>query len=70
VLGDWLFCPHIEGDGCGCREPQPGLVVEAAAALGVRPERRVVTGDTAADVQAAAQATGAAAVVVPNEGRR
>jgi len=69
VPGDWLFCPHIEGDGCGCPEPQPGLVVEAAAALWVRPERRVVTGGTAADVQAA-QATGAAAVVVPNQERR
>lgn len=63
-LDGWLFCPHTDGDDCECRKPKPGLVVEAAAALGVRPERCVVIGDIAADVQAA-QAAGAAAVLVP-----
>jgi histidinol-phosphate phosphatase family protein len=63
-LDGWFFCPHTDGDGCGCRKPKPGLVVEAASALGVRPERCVVIGDIAADVQAA-QAAGAAGVLVP-----
>jgi histidinol-phosphate phosphatase family protein len=63
-LDGWFFCAHIEGDGCGCRKPQSGLVVEAATALGVRPERCAVIGDIAADVQAA-QAAGATAVIVP-----
>jgi histidinol-phosphate phosphatase family protein len=64
-LDGWFFCPHTDGDGCGCRKPQPGLIVAAATALGVRPEHCVVIGDIAADVQAA-QAAGAAAVLVPN----
>ena len=63
-VGPWLFCPHGPGDGCACRKPEPGLVLAAAERLGVRPERCAVIGDIAADVQAA-QACGAAAVLVP-----
>jgi histidinol-phosphate phosphatase family protein len=62
----WLFCPHGPAEGCECRKPAPGLVLAAAAQLGVRPERCAVVGDIAADVQAA-QAAGAAAVLVPTE---
>src|SRR4051794_19491830 len=64
AFDDWIFCPHGPEDGCGCRKPRPGMVLEAARRLGVAPERCVVIGDIAADVQAA-QAAGAAAVLVP-----
>lgn len=60
----WVVCEHGPGDGCGCRKPEPGMVLEAARRLGVRPERCAVIGDIAADVQAA-QACGATAVLVP-----
>lgn len=63
-VGPWLFCPHAPDDGCGCRKPEPGLVLAAAERLGVRPDRCLLIGDIAADVQAA-QAAGAAAVLVP-----
>jgi histidinol-phosphate phosphatase family protein len=63
-LDAWLFCPHVEEDGCDCRKPAPGLVRMAAARLGVPPERCVVIGDIAADVEAA-HAAGARAVLVP-----
>jgi histidinol-phosphate phosphatase family protein len=63
-LGPWLVCPHGPGDGCGCRKPAPGLVVEAAARLGVEPARCAVVGDIGADVDAAL-AAGARAVLVP-----
>ncbi len=64
-IGPWFVCPHGPGDGCECRKPAPGLVVRAAAALGVPPESCVVIGDTGADVEAA-RAAGARGVLVPN----
>ncbi len=63
-VGDWLYCPHGPEEGCECRKPEPGLVLAAAERLGVSPDRCVLIGDIAADVQAA-QAAGAAAVLVP-----
>jgi histidinol-phosphate phosphatase family protein len=64
-LGPWFFCPHGPDDGCGCRKPAPGMVLAAAAALGVRPEDCVLIGDTGADIEAA-RAAGARGVLVPN----
>ncbi|MDI3330875.1 MAG: HAD-IIIA family hydrolase [Micrococcus sp.] len=60
----WQVCPHGPADGCGCRKPRPGMVLAAAAALGVRPEECVLIGDIGADVEAA-QAAGARSVLVP-----
>jgi histidinol-phosphate phosphatase family protein len=64
-LGPWFVCPHGPDDGCGCRKPEPGLIVAAARALGVDPAACAVIGDTGADV-GAARAAGARGVLVPN----
>ncbi|MFF4963770.1 D-glycero-alpha-D-manno-heptose-1,7-bisphosphate 7-phosphatase [Streptomyces sp. NPDC001037] len=64
-LGAWIFCPHAPEAGCACRKPRPGLVLAAAARLGVRPDRCLVIGDIAADLLAA-RAAGARGVLVPN----
>ncbi|MEU6061917.1 HAD-IIIA family hydrolase [Streptomyces sp. NPDC047097] len=63
-FGAWVYCPHSPEDGCGCRKPAPGLVVEAARRLGVPAEACVVIGDIGADAEAA-RAAGARAVLVP-----
>lgn len=60
----WQVCPHGPDDGCPCRKPRPGMVLAAAAELGVPPDRVTVIGDIGADV-GAATAAGAAAVLVP-----
>jgi len=60
----WQCCPHGPDDGCGCRKPQPGLVLAAAADLGVDASDVVVIGDIGADLGAAA-AAGARGVLVP-----
>jgi HAD superfamily hydrolase (TIGR01662 family) len=60
----WVVCPHGPEDGCRCRKPAPGLVVQAAEALGVDPADCVVIGDIGSDVEAA-RAAGARAILVP-----
>lgn len=60
----WRVCPHGPDDGCSCRKPAPGMVSSAAAELGVAPERVVVIGDIAADIDAAS-AAGASGILVP-----
>lgn len=57
-------CTHAPHDGCACRKPQPGLVLSAAAEIGVDPRDCVVVGDIGSDVSAAL-AAGARAVLVP-----
>jgi HAD superfamily hydrolase (TIGR01662 family) len=63
------YCPHGPADACGCRKPAPGMVLAAAARLGVEPRRCAVVGDIGADVEAA-RAAGARGVLVPNERTR
>ncbi|SDQ31586.1 D-glycero-alpha-D-manno-heptose-1,7-bisphosphate 7-phosphatase [Thermostaphylospora chromogena] len=60
----WRVCPHGERDGCACRKPRPGLVRQAARALGVPPGECVVIGDIGRDVEAA-RAAGARGILVP-----
>jgi histidinol-phosphate phosphatase family protein len=61
-----LVCPHGAEEGCGCRKPEPGMVLKAAAELGVEPGRCAVVGDIGADV-GAALAAGARPVLVPTD---
>jgi HAD superfamily hydrolase (TIGR01662 family) len=63
-LDAWAVCQHGPDDGCGCRKPRPGLLLQAARQLGVAPERCAVIGDIGADVEAA-RAAGARGVLVP-----
>jgi D-glycero-D-manno-heptose 1,7-bisphosphate phosphatase len=65
-LGPWLICPHAPSEGCRCRKPAPGLIIDAARRLGVPPDRCIVIGDTGADVEAAL-AVGARPILVPTD---
>lgn len=49
-----LCCPHIEGSGCGCRKPAPGLIRRAEAEYRVDLERAILVGDSVRDVQTGA----------------
>ncbi|MEX5294699.1 HAD-IIIA family hydrolase [Kocuria sp. CPCC 205268] len=60
----WQVCPHAPEEDCACRKPRPGMVLAAAAELGVDPSACVLIGDIGADVEAA-QAAGARSVLVP-----
>lgn len=63
-IGVFKVCPHVEGDGCGCRKPAPALISAAAAFLGADPRHCVVIGDIGSDVEAATRA-GARGILVP-----
>ena len=65
----WQVCPHHEQDGCSCRKPQPGMVQQAAAQLGVPVDQCVVIGDIGSDLRAAT-AAGATGVLVPTPATR
>lgn len=51
-----LVCPHDDADGCACRKPRPGLLLEAAARLQVDLTRSFMVGDRWRDVEAGSRA--------------
>jgi HAD superfamily hydrolase (TIGR01662 family) len=59
----WRVCPHVPEDGCGCRKPEPGLILDAARQLRLAGFECAVVGDIGADVGAAI-AAGARPVLV------
>jgi D-glycero-D-manno-heptose 1,7-bisphosphate phosphatase len=46
------YCPHDIEDRCGCRKPEPGMLLDVAEQLDLDLARSWMVGDTAADVQA------------------
>lgn len=47
-----IVCPHDEGDGCTCRKPLPGMILDTAARLKIDIRRSVMVGDRWRDIQA------------------
>lgn len=47
------FCPHRPNEGCDCRKPQPGMLLQAAAALDLDLGRSYLVGDAITDLEAA-----------------
>lgn len=52
-------CYHVDADGCACRKPKPGMLLEAARELGIDLAASAVVGDRWRDI-AAGQAAGCA----------
>ena len=49
-------CYHDTSDGCDCRKPQPGLLLQAAREWSVNLERSFLVGDRYNDIEAGRQA--------------
>ena len=47
------YCPHTPNDGCPCRKPRPGLVLQAAREWRLDLGRSVLIGDSPHDVETA-----------------
>lgn len=69
VVGVFV-CPHVDGDGCGCRKPAPGLVSAAVEASGLPARDAILVGDDLRDLRAARAAGVAAALVRTGKGAR
>jgi D-glycero-D-manno-heptose 1,7-bisphosphate phosphatase len=55
-VDEFLSCLHDDADGCGCRKPKPGLILEGAARYGADLSRSFVIGDRWRDIDAGAAA--------------
>lgn len=58
-----FFCPHGPDDGCDCRKPSPGLLLQAAEYFACGFPHMVFIGDKESDLQTAAT-VGCSAVLV------
>ncbi len=50
------YCPHKEGDGCDCRKPEPGLLLQAIKDYALEPVECWMVGDNQKDVEAGSAA--------------
>jgi D-glycero-D-manno-heptose 1,7-bisphosphate phosphatase len=64
-----LHCPHRPEEGCGCRKPQPGMLLQAARQLDLDLRACILVGDHLTDVQAALAAGCRAILVLTGRGR-
>ena len=49
-------CPHQDGDGCACRKPQPGMLLDLMRSCGADSASSVMVGDTWKDIEAGKRA--------------
>lgn len=55
-LDDIFVCPHGRHDGCECKKPKPGMLLQAAEKHGIDLENSFMVGDTKSDTGAAKEA--------------
>ncbi len=65
-----FFCPHHPDERCGCRKPEPGMLLDACTAFDVKPSGAIFLGDSLRDIQAALKAGCKAVLVLTGNGRK
>jgi D-glycero-D-manno-heptose 1,7-bisphosphate phosphatase len=55
-LDEVVVCPHDDADGCQCRKPRPGMLLDAAERLGIDLGASFMVGDRWRDVEAGRRA--------------
>ncbi len=63
-IRDIFFCPHTPDDGCKCRKPAPGLILNAQKKFGFDLAETAMIGDSEKDMLAARNAGCGRAVLV------
>ncbi len=69
-ITDILFCPHLPEDGCSCRKPEIGMLLEAASRHGLDLSRCVMIGDSARDIECGMRAGCKTVLVLTGNGRK
>ena len=59
-----FFCPHMPGDGCDCRKPSPGLILQAQKKYDIDLSTAAMIGDSARDIECAHRAGCGRAILV------
>lgn len=67
-LAEIVMCPHAPGDGCECRKPRPGMVLEAVRRSTVPAADTLLVGDDLRDLEAGLAAGVAVALVRTGKG--
>ncbi len=62
-----LHCPHHPDDRCGCRKPQPGMILEARVRYDLDLKQTIMIGDRASDI-ACGRAAGCGATILVRSG--
>jgi D,D-heptose 1,7-bisphosphate phosphatase len=62
------YCPHLPEDGCSCRKPRPGLLLQAALELDLNLRTCFMVGDRELDLLAG-RAAGTHTILVSNKER-
>lgn len=65
-----LYCPHRPDENCGCRKPQPGMLLQAAQEMGIDLAQSWLIGDAWSDMVAARRAGCRRYMVLTGRGRR
>jgi D-glycero-D-manno-heptose 1,7-bisphosphate phosphatase len=52
LIDDLNFCPHDTSEGCACRKPRPGMLIQLAAKWNIDLARSYMVGDAWTDMAA------------------
>jgi D-glycero-D-manno-heptose 1,7-bisphosphate phosphatase len=63
-ITDIFFCPHLPDEGCDCRKPATGLLLQAQLKYNIDLQRSIMVGDSAKDIECARKAGCGKAVLV------
>ncbi len=56
LVSDIFFCPHVPAEGCACRKPEPGMILQARKKYHIDLLQAVMVGDSAKDIECAKNA--------------
>ncbi|MET0653232.1 MAG: HAD family hydrolase [Hyphomicrobiaceae bacterium] len=65
-LDEVKVCIHVDADGCDCRKPKPGMLLDAARERGIDLSRSIMIGDRWRDMEAG-RAAGCSTIMIDEE---